>query len=75
MGGGGRCVKEGEADSGAGELAAVRTRAGRARMRERERGGAVAPGRDAYVKLREVRPVHFSATSLMQPSVSFEQYL
>ena len=75
MGGGGRCVKEGEVESGVGGTAAVRTRAGRARMRERERGGAVAPGRDAYHKSREVRPVHFTATSLMQPLISFLHHL
>ena len=66
----GGASKKGEVESGAGGTAAVRTRAGRARMRERERGGAVAPGRDAYVKVREVRPVQFTATSLMQSSVS-----
>ena len=42
---------------------------GRARKGEGEGGGAVASGRDTYDKLREVRPVHFSATSLIESSV------
>ena len=48
---------------------------GPARVGEGEGGVAVVPGRDAYDKSREVRRVQFSATSLMETSVSLEQPL